>query len=105
MDGDKLYKYLKNNGNSMDDNVNKSTFSKAKIYNLFKRFSIDQDDKIQICKDFDLPVDFFDTSNVNVLNEPRTSYKTEDLLREIIEQKDLQIKMLNERIEELKKKR
>ncbi len=71
MDGLILRKYLKDKGLSQKEILERTRFSKGKLYNLFKQSEINKEDKEQIINDFSLPRNFFSQTKItgeNVLN-------------------------------------
>jgi hypothetical protein len=59
MDGDKLYKHIDSLGKTQAEILTMTTFSKTKLYQLYKQASISMRDKAQLTKDFKLASDFF----------------------------------------------
>lgn len=79
--GEKLHKYFKYNKIPQKQILEQSTFSKSKMYNLFKQKVIDKLDQEILINEFNLEKDFFDTPDT--LHDSDNYYKMyHDLLKE-----------------------
>lgn len=79
--GEKLHKYFKVNKIPQQKILEQSTFSKSKMYGLFKQKIIDRIDREILINEFNLEKDFFDTPDT--LHDSENYYKMyHDLLKE-----------------------
>lgn len=71
--GEKLRKYLKSKDYTQKDLLEMTSFSKSKLYNLYKQSEISKDDQEDLKKDFILPKDFF-TIDLDQPTKPTKQY-------------------------------